>query len=75
MNLPVLGDALLHVEKHGAALTLNRDDVRNALTGMRLTQMAQRMELKALLELCASFQGMCHNEPEHLDAVRRFLER
>ena len=39
----------------------------------RLMKMAQRMELKDFLDLCASFQGMCHNEPEHLDAVNRFL--
>lgn len=39
----------------------------------RLMKMAQRMELKDFLELCAVFQGMCHNEPEHLDAVNRML--
>ena len=41
----------------------------------RLMKMAQRMELKDFLDLCAVFQGMCHNEPEHLDAVRRFLDK
>ena len=41
----------------------------------RLMKMAQRMELKDFLDLCATFQGMCHNEPEHLEAVRRMLER
>lgn len=40
----------------------------------RLMKMAQRMELKDFLDLCAVFQGMCHNEPEHLDAVNRMLE-
>lgn len=40
----------------------------------RLMKMAQRMELKDFLELCASFQGMCHNEPEHLTAVRQLLK-
>lgn len=39
----------------------------------RLMKMAQRMELKDFLDLCAAFQGMCHNEPEHLDAVNSFL--
>ncbi|HBM29979.1 MAG TPA: enoyl-CoA hydratase, partial [Halomonas sp.] len=24
---------------------------------------------------CAVFQGMCHNEPEHLEAVERLLAR
>ena len=39
----------------------------------RLMKMAQRMELKDFLDLCAVFQGMSHNEPEHLDAVNRML--
>ncbi len=39
----------------------------------RLMKSAQRMELKDFLDLCAAFQGMCHNEPEHLEAVQRFL--
>ncbi|MEW6292739.1 MAG: enoyl-CoA hydratase-related protein [Pseudomonadota bacterium] len=41
----------------------------------RLMQQAQRMELRDFLDLCAVFQGMCHNAPEHLEAVRRFLAR
>lgn len=41
----------------------------------RLMKMAQRMELKDFLDLCAAFQGMCHNEPEHLAAVNRLLAR
>ncbi len=41
----------------------------------RLMKMAQRMELRDFLDLCASFQGMCHNEAEHLEAVQRMLEK
>jgi len=40
----------------------------------RLMKMGQRMELKDFLDLCACFQGMCHNEGEHLDAVNRMRE-
>lgn len=40
----------------------------------RLMKMAQRMELKDFLDVCACFQGMSHNEPEHLEAVNRMLE-
>ncbi len=39
----------------------------------RLMRMAQKMELKEFLDLCACFQGMCHNEPEHLTAVNRMI--
>lgn len=41
----------------------------------RLMKQAQRMELNDFLDLCAVFQGMCHNEPEHLEAVKRFLAK
>ena len=41
----------------------------------RLMKMAQRMELKDFLDLCATFQGMCHNEPEHVEAVKRMLDK
>ncbi len=41
----------------------------------RLMKIAQRTELKDFLDLCATFQGMCHNESEHLEAVNRFLKR
>ncbi|MBW4934368.1 enoyl-CoA hydratase-related protein [Marinobacter sp. F4206] len=41
----------------------------------RLMKMAQRMELKDFLDICACFQGMCHNEPEHLEAVNRMMEQ
>lgn len=40
----------------------------------RLMKMAQRMELPDFLDLCACFQGMCHNNNEHLEAVNRFLQ-
>ncbi len=39
----------------------------------RLMKMAQKMELKEFLDLSACFQGMCHNEPEHLTAVNQMI--
>ncbi|WP_280546567.1 MULTISPECIES: enoyl-CoA hydratase-related protein [unclassified Halomonas] len=41
----------------------------------RLMKMGSRMELPDFLDLCANFQGMCHNEPEHLEAVNAMLEK
>ncbi|MBD3897563.1 enoyl-CoA hydratase/isomerase family protein [Halomonas sp. ML-15] len=41
----------------------------------RLMKQGSRLELKDFLDLCATFQGMCHNEPEHLEAVNRMLEK
>jgi enoyl-CoA hydratase/carnithine racemase len=40
----------------------------------RLMKMAQRMELPDFLDLCACFQGMCHNSDEHMVAVEKMLE-
>jgi enoyl-CoA hydratase/carnithine racemase len=40
----------------------------------RLMKMAQRMELKDFLDVCANFQGMCHQEPEHLAALQRLFK-
>ncbi|APE29892.1 enoyl-CoA hydratase [Halomonas aestuarii] len=41
----------------------------------RLMKKGSRMELPDFLDLCATFQGLCHNEPEHLDAVNAMLEK
>ncbi|MCL6416797.1 enoyl-CoA hydratase-related protein [Aestuariirhabdus sp. Z084] len=41
----------------------------------RLLKMAQRQPLEDFLSLCASFQGMCHNTEDHLEAVNAFLEK
>ncbi|WP_068545623.1 enoyl-CoA hydratase-related protein [Thalassotalea crassostreae] len=41
----------------------------------RLMKMAQRTELPDFLDVCAVMQGMCHNNPEHLDAVNTLLEK
>lgn len=40
----------------------------------RLMKMGQRMELPDFLDLCACFQGMCHNSDEHMVAVEKMLE-
>jgi enoyl-CoA hydratase/carnithine racemase len=41
----------------------------------RLLKAAQRMELPDFLDLCAVFQGICHNTHDHLEAVAAFLEK
>lgn len=41
----------------------------------RLLKMAQRQELPDFLDLCAAYQGMCHNHPEHLEAVNAMLAK
>jgi len=41
----------------------------------RLMKLAQRQELPDFLDSCASFQGMCHQTRDHLEAVDAFLEK
>lgn len=41
----------------------------------RLMKRAAGMELPDFLELCAVFQGICHNTADHLEAVTAFLEK
>ena len=41
----------------------------------RLMKLAQRQELPDFLDLCACFQGMCHETEDHVEAVRAFLEK
>jgi|TARA_B110000211_G_scaffold93012_1_gene108408 enoyl-CoA hydratase/carnithine racemase len=41
----------------------------------RLMKLAQRTELPDFLDICAVFQGMCHNNPEHLNAVNTMIEK
>jgi enoyl-CoA hydratase/carnithine racemase len=39
----------------------------------RLMKMAQRQQLPDFLDLCAVFQGVCHNNPDHMTAVESML--
>jgi enoyl-CoA hydratase/carnithine racemase len=41
----------------------------------RLLKIAQRTELKDFLDICAAFQGICHHEPEHMQAVLGLIEK
>lgn len=41
----------------------------------RLMKSAQKTELPEFLEMCAAFQGMCHNTEDHLEAVNAFVEK
>ncbi len=41
----------------------------------RLMKAAQRQELADFLDLCASFQGMCHNTEDHIEAVSAFVNK
>ncbi len=41
----------------------------------RLMKMASRMELNDFLDLSAVYQGVCHNDPEHIVAVEKLLDK
>lgn len=73
--LEVVEPAQLLARARELAAGFARQPPRAVRLTKRLMKMAQRMELKDFLDLCAAFQGMCHNEPEHLEAVQRMLAR
>ncbi len=41
----------------------------------RLMKMASRMELNDFLDICAVFQGICHNDPEHIKAMIKTFKK
>ncbi len=41
----------------------------------RLMKLARREDLPEFLDLCACYQGICHNTEDHLEAVNAFLEK
>lgn len=41
----------------------------------RLMKKAQRMEIADFLDLCAVWQGVCHNTEDHVEAVSAFVEK
>ncbi|MDY0072739.1 MAG: enoyl-CoA hydratase-related protein [Thauera sp.] len=71
--LEVVADDQLMTRAHELAARFAAQPPKAVRLTKRLMKMAQRMELKDFLDLCAVFQGMCHNEDEHLAAVERML--
>ncbi|WP_299006190.1 enoyl-CoA hydratase-related protein [uncultured Shewanella sp.] len=57
--------ALEVANKPAAALRLTK----------RLMKMAQRTQLPDFLTICAAFQGMAHQEPDHLRAVNQLIDK
>ena len=41
----------------------------------RLMKLAQRTELPDFLDMCAAFQSLCHENPEHIDAVNELIAK
>ena len=72
--LEVVEPAQLMARARELAAGFARQPPRAVRLTKRLMKMAQRMELKDFLDLSAAFQGLCHQEPEHLEAVRRLLK-
>ncbi len=61
------------------AMELASEIANKPIACLRLTKMlmkmAQRIEFSDFLGICAVFQGVCHNNPEHLDAVNVLMEK
>lgn len=65
----------LHAEAQALAATIAAKPPRALRLTKRLMQQAQRQELPDFLQLCAAFQGMCHNTEDHIEAMSAFLDK
>ena len=78
-DLGILLDVVAPEELTNRVMTLAQEIASKPVASLRLTKrlmkMAQRTELPDFLDICAVFQGMCHNNPEHLTAVNLMLEK
>ncbi len=78
-ELGVVLEVVEHEQLMGRALQLAETIAEKPAAALRLTKrlmkMAQRQELPDFLAVCAVFQGMCHNNPEHVQAVNEMLEK
>lgn len=77
--LGIVLDVVPHEELLPAALKLAQSIAAKPPQALRMTKRllksAQRTELKDFLDLCAVYQGMCHNSNDHLEAVNAFVEK
>ncbi len=73
--LEVVDDVELMPRARALARQIAAQPPRALRMTKRLMKIAQRTSLKDFLDLCAAFQGICHQEPEHLDAVLGLLEK
>lgn len=73
--LDVVADSELSSTAHKLALSIAQKPVASLRLTKRLMKMAQRTQLPDFLDMCAAFQGMCHHNPEHLEAVNEMLAK
>ncbi|WP_245763867.1 enoyl-CoA hydratase-related protein [Pseudoalteromonas denitrificans] len=78
-EIGIVLDVVTPSELMPKALSLAKQIADKPTASLRLTKrlmkMAQRTELTDFLDICAVFQGMCHNNPEHLGAVNTLMEK
>lgn len=72
-------DVVEHDDLMPRAMQLAAEIASKPVASVRLTKrlmkMAQRQDLPDFLDLCAIYQGVCHNSPEHLTAVNKMLAK
>jgi len=71
--LEVVEPEQLTIRAHELAAQMAEKPAQALRFTKRLMKMGQRMELPDFLDLCACFQGMCHNSDEHMVAVEKMI--
>jgi enoyl-CoA hydratase/carnithine racemase len=78
-SLGIVLDTVPVAQLAGSAVAVARSIAAKPPQALRMTKRlmkcAQRLELPDFLELCAVFQGICHNTADHQEAVAAFIEK
>lgn len=72
--LEVVEPEQLMVRAHELAHEMASKPAHAVRLTKRLMKMAQRQQLPDFLDVCAVFQGICHNNPDHLLAVEKMID-
>ena len=73
--LEVVPREALVARAQALAMTFAAKPARALRLTKQLMRHATRMDLPEFLELCAVYQGICHNTDDHIEAVSALLER
>lgn len=73
--LDVVEPDQLMIRAKGLATEIASKPAASLRLTKRLMKVAQRTELPDFLDICAAYQGMAHNNSQHLEAVNKLLDK
>ncbi|MES0151790.1 enoyl-CoA hydratase-related protein [Mesorhizobium sp. M0012] len=73
--LEITAASALHSQAQQLAASIASKPPQALRLAKRLLKATRRLDLPDFLDLCAVFQGICHNTRDHLEAVEAFLDK